>query len=192
MCPPPAAPSDAAPGGSADVAAPGGSVGTPAPGGSSSQTSDSQALALPTLTGKQLVTTGKGKHKHVIGFQLNFNAPLNAAAAQDASDYTVVQHTKHGHKTISRPVAFRAVYNASSDSVQLLLKGRPKFAQGGKIVVNPTSPARSPMPPAACSRARTATRPSRRPPSPSSPAHAEWPAQWQDMTGSRWSVGRTP
>jgi hypothetical protein len=51
----------------------------------------------------------------------------------------VVQRTKHGHKTVARPVAFRAVYNASSDSVQLLLKGRPKFAQGGQIVVNPTS-----------------------------------------------------
>jgi hypothetical protein len=87
-----------------------------------------------------LVTTGKGKHKEVIGFQLNFNAPLNAAAAQDPSNYTVVQQTKHGHKTVSRPVAFRAVYDASSDSVQLLLKGRAKFAKGGQIVVNPTSP----------------------------------------------------
>ena len=86
-----------------DAPALGGSVGTPAPGGSSSPTSGSPGPALPTLTGKQVVTAGKGKHKQVIGFQLDFNAPLNAAAAQDPSNYTVVQQTKHGHKTVSRP-----------------------------------------------------------------------------------------
>ena len=87
------------------------------------------------------MTVGKGKHKHVVGFQLDFNTPLNAAAAQDTANYSVVQQTNHGHKTVSHPVAFRAVYDATNNSVQLLLKGRAKLAQGGKVVVDPNSSA---------------------------------------------------
>ena len=86
-----------------------------------------------------MVTHGKGHHAHVVGFQLDFSEALNATAAQDPANYTVVRQTKHGRKLIARPLAFRAVYNAEGDSVQLMLSGRAKFARGGQIVVNPNS-----------------------------------------------------
>jgi hypothetical protein len=71
-----------------------------------------------------------------VGFQLDFNLPLNAAAAQDPASYAVLETSKHGRKSTSRPVRFQAVYNASNHSVQLRLIGRPRFAQGGRITVS--------------------------------------------------------
>ena len=94
----------------------------------------------PVITAEQVVTAGKGKHKHVVGFQLQFNTPLDAGSATDPANYSVVQQTKHGRSMASHPVAFRAFYNPTTDSVQILLRGRPRFAHGGTIIVNPKAP----------------------------------------------------
>ena len=95
--------------------------------------------AAPELVGEQVVRTGKGRRAHVVGFQLDFSEPLNVTAAQDSANYTVVEQAKHGRKLVSHPLAFHAVYDASSRSVRLILAGRPKFARGGRIVVAPNS-----------------------------------------------------
>jgi hypothetical protein len=64
---------------------------------------------------------------------------LSAAAALDPANYMVVKQMKHGHKMVTHRLAFRAVYDAVTDSVQLVLKGRPKLSRGDRIVVSPTS-----------------------------------------------------
>src|SRR5262249_48905659 len=78
--------------------------------------------------------------RRVVGFQLDFNMPLDATAAQNQANYGVVEMVKHGRKTLSRPVRFQAVYDASSHAVKLLLTGRPRFAQGGQITVSAPLP----------------------------------------------------
>ena len=84
----------------------------------------------------QVLTTGKGKHKHLAGFQLFFTAALDPATAGNAANYTVTQTVKHGRKTKAKPVRAHALYNLSSNSVSLSLAGKPPFALGGQIVVN--------------------------------------------------------
>ncbi len=116
-------------------------TGDPAPTPSASAGATNAAVGPTVVVGEEVVTAGKGKHQHLVGFQLDFNKPLDAASAQDPANYTVVQQKKQGHKLVSHPVAFRAVYDATDHSVQLVLKGRPKFARGGRIVVDPTSAA---------------------------------------------------
>ena len=93
----------------------------------------------PTLVGDHAITAGRGKHKHVIGFQLDFSAPLDAQVAEDPAHYAVVRQVKHGNKRVSHRVAIKAVYDPATHSVQLLFKGRPKLTMGGRIVVSPQS-----------------------------------------------------
>jgi hypothetical protein len=40
----------------------------------------------------------------------------------------------------TQPVSVQAVYNAQTDTVSLLLTGRPQFTYGGQIVVNASPP----------------------------------------------------
>jgi hypothetical protein len=93
----------------------------------------------PAVVGEQILTAGKGRHQHVVGFQLDFNQALDASAAQDPANYNVDRRVNHGHPLVSRQVAFRAVYTPGTRSVQLLLTHRPRFAHGGRIVVDPNS-----------------------------------------------------
>src|SRR5262249_20114812 len=67
-------------------------------------------------------------------------APLDASRAQDVANYIVVQAVRHRRRMMTRPVGFKAVYNASKNSVQLLFTGRPRFAQGGQIILNESWP----------------------------------------------------
>jgi hypothetical protein len=90
----------------------------------------------PTITGEQVLTTGKGKHKMSIGFELFFSAPLDASRAGNPANYTVTQTVKHGHKTSVKPVAIRAAFNSAANSVGLFVIGSAPFTYGGQIVVN--------------------------------------------------------
>ncbi len=90
----------------------------------------------PTITGEQVLMTGKGKQKHLSGFELFFSSPLAASRAENAANFVVSQKVKHGKKTILKPVSVRVVYSASSDSVSLTLAGKVAFTLGGQIVVN--------------------------------------------------------
>ena len=91
------------------------------------------------ITSESVLTSGKAKHQHVSGFQLDLSQALNTAASQGAMKYTVLETIKHGRKTISRTVRFKTVYDSASQSVQLQLTGRPRFAQGGRILITETS-----------------------------------------------------
>ena len=90
----------------------------------------------PTITSEQVLMTGKGKQKHLSGFELFFSSALAPARAGNAANFVVTQKVKHGKKTILKPVSVRVVYSASSDSVSLTLAGKVAFTLGGQIVVN--------------------------------------------------------
>ena len=85
------------------------------------------------------VITGHGKHQKkttkFAGFKLIFNEALNPASAQNGSNYQVLQTTKKGRKTVSKPVSFSVSYSDGDDSVSLTLAGKPTFTSGGQLIL---------------------------------------------------------
>jgi hypothetical protein len=108
-------------------------------------TSSFEIRPLPTIVPVQVLTAGKAEHSHRIGFQLDFNAPLDGSRAQDANNYTVIQavirRVQHRRTTVAQPVGLRAVYDPPAHAVRLILLGKPRFARGGQIAVNASPPA---------------------------------------------------
>jgi hypothetical protein len=92
---------------------------------------------------EHVLTTGKAARRRVVGFQLDYNTTIAAAAVQEQARYAVLKTVQHGHTTISRPVRFKVVSDAASHSVKLLLPGRPHFARGGQITVSTSPPTRA-------------------------------------------------
>jgi hypothetical protein len=77
------------------------------------------------------------------GFQFNFNTAMNPATTGSQANYTLgtnVQVKKRvGRKTVKvlqvKPIAFSVSYNASNNSVSLLLIGKQAFLKGGQITL---------------------------------------------------------
>ena len=113
--------------GLADV---GWSVGTTGPGGGNLGERSS-----PTIVGAQVLTAGKGKHKHVSGFELIFSEALAPLPAANGGNYSMTQTIKLGRKTVNQAVKFSARYAGGSNRVDLLFAGKPTFARGGRISV---------------------------------------------------------
>jgi virginiamycin B lyase len=98
---------------------------------------DAVSNPIPPLAivGEHPVFAGRGKHRHVVGFQLVFNNAVDASIAQNSTNYTLTQNVKHGRQKAVQAIRLRAVYDASTDAVDLLLVGRPKFTTGGQLAV---------------------------------------------------------
>jgi virginiamycin B lyase len=104
----------------------------------STKPSSSTPLVAPTIIGEQVLTAGKGKHKHIIGFKLVFSELMNPASAADAANYSIIETAKHSRAKIAQPLRFKATYNALADSVSLMVAGKPRFASGGRLLVKAT------------------------------------------------------
>jgi len=94
----------------------------------------------PEIISEQVLTKGKGKHKSIVGFKLVFNSPLDAATAQNTTNYTLTQSMKRGREKVARAIRVRVGYDPSTDTVNLLFSGKPRFTQGGQLVVNAAGP----------------------------------------------------
>jgi hypothetical protein len=94
----------------------------------------------PTIVGEQVLTSGKGKHKKLSGFEQFFNAALAASRAQDAANYTATETVKHGRKSSVKAVGIQAIYEGTTRSVSLMLVGKAPFTDGGQIIVNASGP----------------------------------------------------
>ena len=85
------------------------------------------------------VITGKGKHQKkttkFAGFKLIFNEALNSASAQNSRNYQVLQKTKKGKKTVSKPVGVSVSYDGANDTVSVTLAGKPTFTSGGQLIL---------------------------------------------------------
>jgi hypothetical protein len=95
---------------------------------------------FPTIVGEQILTAGKGRHKHLTGFELMFSEPLAISRATDVANYSITQKIKHGRKTVNQPVKFSVGYTAGSSVVDVLVAGKPAFLNGGQLVVNAHPP----------------------------------------------------
>jgi uncharacterized protein (TIGR03118 family) len=110
-----------------------GLFGTLAPAATSTPTSTPDPTPMPTpaptpspatapaLASEQRLFTGNGRKHKLVGFQLNFNGPLDGISAQSAGNYQVVQPGR-GKKAHSKAVTVLAAsYNAGNNSVTLTL-----------------------------------------------------------------------
>ena len=100
----------------------------------------SGAPVAPRITGEWIMTSSKGGHTRIAGFGLTFSEPLQASRARDAANYVVTQTVRHRRKTVAQRIKLRPRYQPESDTVSLILTGRPSFASGGRILVNGSSP----------------------------------------------------
>ena len=86
------------------------------------------------------VITGHGKHQKktskFAGFKLIFNEAINSASTITSGNYQVLQKTKKGKKTVSKPVSFTVSYSAADDAASLTLAGKPTFTSGGQLILN--------------------------------------------------------
>ena len=105
----------------------------------------------PTVLSEEAVTMQKTNKKGkkvgkpvFVGFELDYSTAMNPATAGLAANYQVTSTTtrriKKKRVTVHEPVAFRATYDASKNSVTLTLAGKQMFAQGGQITVIATPP----------------------------------------------------
>ena len=65
------------------------------------------------------------------------NSPLCQPRFRAASpaNYTLTQFRRRGRRLVAQPVDVQAAYDPTAHRVTLTLAGRPKFAQGGRLVV---------------------------------------------------------
>jgi hypothetical protein len=86
------------------------------------------------------VVRGKGRRARSVpefaGFEIVFNEALSVSGAQSPSNYLVEQAMRRGRKTIDEPVAVTVQYNPADSTVDLLVVGKPRFADGGQLSLN--------------------------------------------------------
>jgi hypothetical protein len=117
-----------------------GPISVAGPVGSSPVNPHGPVPAPPVVLTEQLSVTGKGVNRYVSGIVLTFSSALEAASAQNASNYTVTQVTKRGRAKVVKPIRLRAIYNPANNTVKLALAGKQRFASGGQIILNAVNP----------------------------------------------------
>jgi hypothetical protein len=65
---------------------------------------------------------------------------MDPTRATSVVDYLLTQSQRRRRQQVAQPVALKAAYNAAAHSVTLTLAGKPRFAQGGKLVVVGVTP----------------------------------------------------
>jgi hypothetical protein len=94
----------------------------------------------PTISAEKVLFAGKGKHRHVVGFELEFSKALALTRAQDAANYAVTQTIRNHGKVVRQQVPIKVNYNSSAEDATLTLTGKARFAHGGQVVVNAQPP----------------------------------------------------
>ena len=89
----------------------------------------------PTIVAEKALFAGKGRRRHVIGFELDFSTAIDSARAKNLANYMLTQSQRRGRQIVNQSVGFQAAYDAAAHRVTLTLAGLPKFTQGGKLVV---------------------------------------------------------
>jgi hypothetical protein len=79
---------------------------------------------------------GAGRSHHLVGFELVFTGATETSHAAGSDRYAITQTEKRKRKSVAEPVAFIARYEAATDSVDLLVIGKPAFKMGGQIIVD--------------------------------------------------------
>jgi hypothetical protein len=84
---------------------------------------------------EEVLTAGKGKDKHVVGFEIDLGKALDPTVARDVANRTVPRTARQTRETVTQSVNLLVDYNSSAGSASLMLTGKAKIARGGQIVV---------------------------------------------------------
>src|SRR5262249_47070076 len=87
------------------------------------------------LATEKVLTAGKGKAKHAIGFQIDLAKVLDRNRARDGANGNVTRTARQAGKIAARPVGLSIDYNSSAGSASLMLTGMATISRGGQIVV---------------------------------------------------------
>jgi hypothetical protein len=95
--------------------------------------------ATPTVLGETVVMTPKTKKKKAAfsGFKIHYSTAMNISSVTATANYKLVATVK-GTKT--KPVRLSAMYDASTNSVTLTIKGKNPFAKGGQLTIVTSPP----------------------------------------------------
>ncbi len=74
-----------------------------------------------TTATEKLLTAGKGKDKHVVGFEIHLSKPLDP--------------NRHARETVSQPVSLLVVYSSPAGDGKMTVNGKATIVRGGPIVV---------------------------------------------------------
>ena len=110
----------------------------------------------PTIVAEKVIFAGKGRHRHVVGYELDFSAALDPARATSLANYTLTQSRRRGRQLVAQPVTVRAAYDATAHRVTLTLVRQAAVRRGGGWWSSPGRRGGSPTP-RAC-RSTVATR----------------------------------
>jgi streptogramin lyase len=113
------------------------------PSSSPSQPSEPQA---PIIIGQSVVFTRKTNKRGkpvgrmtLAGFEFDFNEAMNPATAGNTGSYQLgaflISRVKRKTEKRLQSIGFSVSYNASNNSVRLLLSSRQKFSKGGQITL---------------------------------------------------------
>jgi len=100
----------------------------------------------PTIVSQQVVlhrkTNKKGKpvgKATLVGFQLNFSVAMNPGTAGNSGNYQLnlitTKKVKRKIVQVLKPIQFQASYNATNNSVNIMLIGKQTFPKGGQLSV---------------------------------------------------------
>jgi hypothetical protein len=109
--------------------------------GSAGGSSGSQTSAVPldpsppTIIATRVIFAGTGKPRRLIGFELFFGGPGDSSQAAGSESYAITRAVKKKRRVVAKPIPFIARYKAATNSVDLLVLGKPPFKSGGQIIV---------------------------------------------------------
>jgi streptogramin lyase len=110
------------------------------------RTNSFQVTAPPTIVSQQVVmerkTNKKGKpvgKATLVGFQLDFSVAMNPGTAGNSGNYQLnlitTKKVKRKIVQVLKPIQFQASYNATNNSVGIMLIGKQTFPKGGQLTV---------------------------------------------------------
>jgi len=95
----------------------------------------------PVIAAEKILYAGKGRRRHVVGFELDFSKALDAGRAANVANYTLTQSLRKHRALVAQPLGLQVTYSPTAKSVTLMLTGKARFAAGGGLVVSAQSPA---------------------------------------------------
>jgi hypothetical protein len=116
-------------------------------GGSGGGTTGGSGSPALVLTGERRLISGKGRKKTILGFELDFSAPLDASVAGNPAAYDVTQPGRTGHSARKRIPVLAASVGPGGTTVLLVLgkydKLKPLLLSASGLVGADGTPAAS-------------------------------------------------
>ncbi len=78
---------------------------------------------------ESVVFAGKGKHRHVAGFQLDFSEALDAKCAGAAANYILSRTVHEKGRSLALSVPFRVVQNAAAETRRIAVATSDHFCR---------------------------------------------------------------